>query len=201
MFSYGPLHMDVPVLADQQELIYNTGCSLENLLGMMDDRYGRRCCITIIIMIMRADSVVSDMNGFISFCLQPLATKAYVNHTMLNSPCPNTRCILWCLRSQFISVDWDPNWSDLIRSEKPNRALQWLNLNSRLFQNSQILKPYLLGMTSSTHLIHSNCTSSPICCLGVYHDGWWLSYPFCMGMWVPHLNQETLSRSKLYQTK
>ena len=40
-FFYGPLHMNVPVLADQQELIYisaDTWYSLEDLLGVMDYR-------------------------------------------------------------------------------------------------------------------------------------------------------------------
>ena len=38
-FSYGPLHLDVQVLADQQEqqqLCMDTGCSLEDLLKEMD---------------------------------------------------------------------------------------------------------------------------------------------------------------------
>ena len=30
----------------------------------------------------------------------------------------HARCVLWCLRSQPISADRDPNWSALIRSEK-----------------------------------------------------------------------------------
>ena len=44
MFFYGPLHMDVPVFVNQQELIYIssvwTQCSLEDLLGVMDDMDG-----------------------------------------------------------------------------------------------------------------------------------------------------------------
>ena len=41
--SYGPLRTDVQVSADQQELIYkmfctDTGCSLEDLLEVMDDQ-------------------------------------------------------------------------------------------------------------------------------------------------------------------
>ena len=56
MFFYGPIHMDVPALAKQQELCADTGCSLENqqdlcadtgcslenLLGTIDDRDGWR---------------------------------------------------------------------------------------------------------------------------------------------------------------
>ena len=41
MFSYGPLHMDISVLADQQRLMYisaDTGCSLNDQPGVMDDR-------------------------------------------------------------------------------------------------------------------------------------------------------------------
>ena len=50
--------------------------------------------------------------------------KAYANHTMLTpGPTKNVQCILWCLRSQFISAGRDRNWSDLIRSEKLNHAL------------------------------------------------------------------------------
>ena len=42
---YGPLDIDVSLLADQQELIYisaDTGCSLEDLQGTMNDRDGWR---------------------------------------------------------------------------------------------------------------------------------------------------------------
>ena len=45
MFSYGPLHMDLPVLANQQELIYIYGVigfTLEDLLGVIDNRDGQR---------------------------------------------------------------------------------------------------------------------------------------------------------------
>ena len=40
MSSYRLLQMDVPGLADQQgrQLCVDTGCSLEDLLGTMDDR-------------------------------------------------------------------------------------------------------------------------------------------------------------------
>ena len=41
-FSYWPLHMDVPVLVDQQEVTYkycvDTDCSLEDVPRAMDDR-------------------------------------------------------------------------------------------------------------------------------------------------------------------
>ena len=45
MFFYGPLNIDSPVLADQQkiyihQLCADTGCSLEDLLGVIDDRDG-----------------------------------------------------------------------------------------------------------------------------------------------------------------
>ena len=42
MFFYGPLIMDVPVLANQRKPINNlfadTGCNLEDLPGVMNDR-------------------------------------------------------------------------------------------------------------------------------------------------------------------
>ena len=41
-YFYGPLNMDVPVLADQQELCANTGCRLEDLTKLMDDHNGER---------------------------------------------------------------------------------------------------------------------------------------------------------------
>ena len=46
-FSYGPLHVDDPVLVDQQklacrQLCADTGCSLEDLPGAMDHRDGWR---------------------------------------------------------------------------------------------------------------------------------------------------------------
>ena len=39
-FLYGPQLIDVPVLADQQDLIYisSVGCSLEDLPGAMDKK-------------------------------------------------------------------------------------------------------------------------------------------------------------------
>ena len=40
MFLYGPLHMNMPVLANQ--LCVETGCSLGNLLRAMDDMDGER---------------------------------------------------------------------------------------------------------------------------------------------------------------
>ena len=36
--SNGPLHMNMPVLADQEVLFRHERCSLENLSGAMDDR-------------------------------------------------------------------------------------------------------------------------------------------------------------------
>ena len=41
MFSYGPLYMDMQVLANQLEqqlLCIDTGCCLEDLLEVMDDK-------------------------------------------------------------------------------------------------------------------------------------------------------------------
>ena len=115
------------------------------------------------------------MNRFISFCLQSLATqetqfiKAYANHTML--VLPHTHMVHLVVSKIF--ADQSPKWSDLIRSDQTSTPP---------FQNPKILMPYLPGMTSSTYSIHSNCASSPISCLRVYYDRWWLSYPFHTGM-------------------
>ena len=89
--------------------------------------------------------------------------------------------ILRCLRSQFISARQVPNWSALIRPEKPNCMLQRSNLNYSSFQNPQILRT-----TSSGRDVNPPVQRlfSPIYCLGVYYDRWWLSYPFHTGVWV-----------------
>ena len=103
-------------------------------------------------------------------------------------PPHHTQCIMWSLRPQLKS-----------------HQICKIQLPLSMVENSQILRPYLLGMTSSTNSIHSNCSFSPIFCLGFYFDRWWLSYPFCMSMQAPHLSitpeLETLSWSKLYQTR
>ena len=82
-----------------------------------------------------------NTNGFISFRIPYLATrgerqfiKAYVNHAMLTIP--NGRRIMWCLRSQFLSAGQDPNWSDLIRSEKVNRLHRQSKFNSFFSKSS-----------------------------------------------------------------
>ena len=67
--------------------------------------------------------------------------RAYANHTMLIShyhhPHHHVLQILWCLRSQLISTSQDPNWIDLIRSEKLNSTLRQSILNSPSFLKSQ----------------------------------------------------------------
>ena len=78
--------------------------------------------------------------------------KVYANHTMLT---PHAQRILWCLRSLFISVVRDPNWSVLIRSEKLHDSTVE-NPTKLLFKILKFSGPSLPGMTSSTHSIHSN---------------------------------------------
>ena len=101
------------------------------------------------------------------------------------------------LRSWLILFAPDPNWSALIRSEKPNRALQRSNLNYSPFQNLQILQtiPYRYNVN---HTLNSlQLPSSLISSLGVYSDRWGLSYPFPGGVRVHHLT----SAPELRETK
>ena len=119
--------------------------------------------------------------------------RAYANHTMLtfHSLTPHTRCILWWLRSQLISAGRDPNWSPLIRSEKPNRVLQQSNVNS-FFQNPQILNTISSGRDVSHQLISLQRPSSVISCLGFImtdDDCHILSARACeCSIWLWHLN-------------
>ena len=66
---------------------------------------------------MQADSVVSGTNGFINLWLRFFDTRREIQFlkSLLTILCwtyyadhPNARCILWCLRSQFISTGRDP---------------------------------------------------------------------------------------------
>ena len=104
------------------------------------------------------------------FYLQSLATweretqflRAYANHTILSPPHTRVWHILWSLRSQLISAGRDPNWSALIRSEKiqPHAS----TIECQLICFFKILKfsaLSLLGMTSTTHWIHSNSCPQP----------------------------------------
>ena len=60
--------------------------------------------------------------------------RTYATYTMLTPPHPHAWRILKCLWSQLITAGRDPNWFDLIRSEKPNHSLRQLNLNFCLFK-------------------------------------------------------------------
>ena len=121
---------------------------------------------------------------FINIWLQSMASRGERHNssksiqTILCWSHPNMRCILWCLRSQFISAGWDPkNLTSCLNDRRPNSILQRSNTQLHLsavkiqltsFQNTQILR------TISGHdVIH---TPAPISCLGVYYDKWWLSY-------------------------
>ena len=89
--------------------------------------------------------------------------KAYTNHTMLTPP--NAQCILWCLRSQSISAGRDPKnmiWS-------PQFTVFSKSSNSQ----------YISSRRDVIHSLNSiQQHSSPISCLWVYYDRWWLSYTF-----------------------
>ena len=66
-------------------------------------------------------------------------------------PQPNTRCILWCLRSQFITGGRDlKNSTACLNGRKPNYIFQRSKSNWRLFKILKFSGPSLLGMTSST---------------------------------------------------
>ena len=101
--------------------------------------------IIIKIIIMLVDCLVSDTNGFISFCLQPLVTqgerqfiKAYSNHTILTHHTTHTMHLV------------------------VSPAHCWLR--SKMIWFNQILKfsgPPLPVMTSSTHSVHSNGRPAP----------------------------------------
>ena len=114
---------------------------------------------------MQADFFVSDTNGFIDFWLWFMVTRGERHNSkkpMLNILCwphPNAWCILWYLRSQFISAGWDPkNWTVCLNGRKSNylstvenpTATQWSKSNWHLFKILKFLGPSLLGMMSST---------------------------------------------------
>ena len=134
---------------------------------------------------MQADSFVSDKNVFINSWLQSMATwgERYNSLkpmlTILCWPHPNARCILWCLRSQFISASRD--WKNLTarhNSRKLNCPFKDWILNYCLFKILKFSGPSLLGMTSST--LQSHFLS------GVYYDKWWLSYYLHTGIRQHH---------------
>ena len=108
--------------------------------------------------------------------------KAYANHVIL-TPTP-----------QLIPAGRDPNWSSLIRPEKPNRSLQRSNLNYLSFQNPQILRTISSGYDVLNPLNSLQRPPSLISCLGVDYNRWWLSYPFCAGVKVHHLTNGTWTK-------
>ena len=71
--------------------------------------------------------------------------------TILCWPHPNTRHILWFLRSQYISTSRDlKNSTACLNGRKLNYNSQWQNLNWCLFKILKFSGLSLLGMTSST---------------------------------------------------
>ena len=130
--------------------------------------------------------------------------------TILCWPHPNAWRILWCLRSQFISAGRDPkNSTACLNSGKPNSMpqrsntqphLQWSNTqlpsstveNSTTASNGRISTDvFSKSSNSQDHLFWTwrHPHYSPISCLGVYHDKWWLSYPLHTNI---KLNQLTM---------
>ena len=98
--------------------------------------------------------------------------------TILRWPHPSVRRILWCLRSQFISVGRDPkNWTVYLNGRKPNSIFQrsntQLHISTVKIQLTSFQNPQILRTISSGHdVIHTLHFLS-----GVYYDKWWLSYP------------------------
>ena len=103
-------------------------------------------------------------NEFISFYLQSLAArgerhkiiKAYANHTMLIPPPTDTHTDRAHLVVFKISPGRDPKWSAFQIKKKTTVRFNNRNLTYSLFQNPQILRTSLPGMTSSAHSILSN---------------------------------------------
>ena len=135
------------------------------------------------------------MNKFINFWLLSLATRRERHKSLKPMPTitmltPTPRCGHFVVLK--ISAGRDPNWSELIRSEKLNYVLQQSNLNYPSFQNPQILRTISAGHNVIHPLNSLQQPSSPISCLGVYNNKWWLSYPFCVDLrlhiWLWHLN-------------
>ena len=89
----------------------------------------------------------------------------------------NARRILWCLRSQLISAGRNSYWSDQIRSEKLNCALQRSKFNSSFFLILKFLEPSLSGMTASTYSIHSDGASGSISSQRVWQIMIVISFP------------------------
>ena len=116
--------------------------------------------------------------------------RAYGNHTMLTSPAQRSAHLL----VSKISTDLCQSEPKLIWSDPKNSTTRFDGRTSApvFFKIQKFSGPSLTGVTSSTHPIHSNGTSSPISCLGVYYDRWWLWYPFrtgvCVQAWLWHQN-------------
>ena len=105
-------------------------------------------------------------NEYISFyfrCLETQTIKAYANHTMLTPPPPLTRSVLLVVSK--ISTHLCRSrpkliYTDLIRKTQPRASTVELQLTS-LFKILKFSGPYLPGMTSTTHPIHSNVRPVP----------------------------------------
>ena len=85
--------------------------------------------------------------------LKSLCQPYYADNTMLTHL--NARRILWCLRSLSVEI------------RKKRLHLSTVKIQLHLFKMLRFSGPSLPSLTSS----------SPISCLVVYNDKWWLSYP------------------------
>ena len=94
------------------------------------------CCIDFVKLI--TTIIIEILAVRTSLFLFPFSPWRYDERETILYCHPYARRILWSLRSQLVSATRDPNWSALIRSEKPNRPLQQPNLNYPSFQNPQI---------------------------------------------------------------
>ena len=105
-----------------------------------------RTSITIVIQIqIQADSVVSDTNGLLISWFRFMATRGERHNSYYADTHPNVRCILWCLKSQFISINRDPkNPTTTLNGRNPTLASL---VQSQLMssQNTQILRTIFSG--------------------------------------------------------
>ena len=123
------------------------------------------CCILMISIIIQVDSVVSDTNGFISFCLQPLMIrgetqfiKAFANYTMLTQNHPPT------LHGASLPAETQ---TDLIPSDPktPNARFNGRTSTHRLFKKDKNYQN-ISSEYDVTHQLDSlHGKSSPISCL------------------------------------
>ena len=109
--------------------------------------------------------------------------KAYVNYTILPPPQRTAHLVMSKISTLLVEIQTVLLWSD---PKNPTTRFNGRTLTDRLFKILKFSGLSLPGRTSTTHSIHSN---SPISCLGVYYDRWWLSYPFHAGVRVLNLTK------------